>query len=149
MPWAEPTVSEFKDYFARDFNYAPTNDATNLSYVTDTDITKAINVASMTFNKGLFSKDEYTTIAFLYLAAYFLVSTIQTSAQGLSSQSNFPISSKNAGPLSISYAIPERYTKDPIVQPYTMNGYGMRYLSLVLPRIVGQADVVDGTTTVG
>lgn len=149
MSWTQPTATDFKAYFTRDFKYAPTDAPTNLDFVCDTDINKAIDQAAANFNMCLFSTDSQKTIAFMFLAAFYMVYDFQTSAQGLASLSNFPVSSKSVGGVSVGYTIPERFSKDPIVSMYSMNGYGMKYLSLVLPRIVGQADVVDGQPTVG
>jgi len=131
------TISEFKSYFARDFNFAPADDQGNIDqYVVDADITKAITESVLNFNDGLFN--DPATI-FMYLVAYTLVVNLQNSAKGISSQAKFPISSNNVGGVSISFAIPERYAKDAFIQSYTKNGYGMKYLELVLPYLVAVA----------
>jgi hypothetical protein len=134
--WTTPTVADFKVYFARDFDFAPSDDASNLKYVTDTDITRAIAEALLSFNETLFSDP---VPPFLYLVAYSLVVNIQNSSKGLSSQAKFPISSTSVGGVSISYQIPDRYAKDPIIQQYAKNGYGMKYLEYALPALVGVA----------
>jgi hypothetical protein len=128
------TVDDFKTYFARDFNFAPAADASNLDYIIDVDIERAITEADVNFNSSLFHDPS---IPFIYLVAYQLVTNIQNSAKGISSQSKFPISSESVGGVSISFQIPERYAKDPIIQQYSKNGYGMKYLELVLPYLVG------------
>lgn len=131
------SVSDFKAYFARDFNYAPADDQGNIdTYVVDADITRAINEASQNFNDSLFSDP---TIMFMYLVAYQLVVNLQNSAKGISSQAKFPINSTSVGGVSISFQIPDRYSKDAFLQQYTKNGYGMKYLELVLPYTVGVA----------
>ena len=144
MSWQTPNAAAFKAQFVRDFNYAPTNDSTNLDYVTDQDIASAITMASANFNPGLFGADAGRTMAFLMLAAFYLVDNLQVSAQGISSKSNFPISSKSAGPVTVSYQIPERYMKDAIISFLTHNGYGMKYLSMALPAIIGNVRVMQG-----
>lgn len=131
-----PTVSEFKTYFARDFNYAPSGDLNNLDYITDSDIEKAFTEALANFNESLFGGDSAATI-FMYLAAYTLVVNLQNSAKGLASQSKFPINSNSVGGVSISFQVPDRYQKDAFLQQYTKNGYGMKYLEMVLPYLVG------------
>ena len=137
MPSYPCTISEFKSYFARDFNFAPADDQGNIDqYIVDADITKAITESVLNFNDGLFN--DPATI-FMYLVAYTLVVNLQNSAKGISSQAKFPISSNNVGGVSISFAIPERYAKDAFVQQYTKNGYGMKYLELVLPYLVAVA----------
>lgn len=153
--WTVPSIADFKTFFARDFNYAPTDDPTNLDYVLDDDITRAINEAIINFNPGLGFNPAIvppatiseTTNVFLYLVAFCLIVNIQNSSKGLSSQSKFPISSNGVGGVNVAYAIPERYTKDPILSIYTQNGYGMRYLSMVLPYITGRVTTQIGTTT--
>lgn len=142
--WEEPSVSEFKDFFERDFNFAPSTDPDNLEYVTDKDITRAINEALINFNTELFGDDDQITNVFMYLAAYHLVRNITNSAKGLSSQSKFPISSNNVGSVSVSFQIPDKYSKDPYLNSFTQNGYGMRYLELTLPYLVGNVTVADG-----
>ena len=130
------TVSDFKTYFARDFNFAPAEDPDNLDYVTDTDLTRAIAEATLSFNDTLFSDPS---VPFAYLVAFHLVSNLQLSAKGISSQSKFPISSETVGGVSISFQIPDRYQKDPIIQQYAQNGYGKKYLEFALPALVAVA----------
>ena len=143
--WTTPTVADFKAYFARDFNFASSTDQSNLKYVIDADITRAIAEALICFNETLFSDP---VPPFLYLVAYTLVVNIQISSKGLASQAKFPISSTSVGGVSISYQIPERYSKDPIVQQYTKNGYGMKYLEYALPALVGVASAAPRRTSI-
>ena len=139
MPSYPCTISEFKSYFARDFNFAPANDQGNINeYIVDADVSRAIAEAQINFNDTLF---ESTTLGqiFMYLVAYTLVTNLQNSAKGISSQAKFPISSNNVGGVSITFALPDRYAKDAFLQQYTKNGYGMKYLELVLPYLVAVA----------
>lgn len=145
--WVKPTPAEFKAFFNRDFNYAPASDPNNLGFVTDADITKAIGMALLNFSPGLFGTNENTTTVFMWLAAFYLVQNLQTSAQGVGSKSNFPINSKSVGGVAVSYTIPEKYTKNPWLSALTANGYGMTYLSLALPYTVGNVKIAFGTTT--
>jgi len=134
--WTVPSVSDFKAYFVRDFNFAPADDQTNVNtYVVDADVTRAINEAQINFNDGLFG--DNATMIFMYLVAYTLVVNIQNSAKGISSQAKFPISSNSVGGVSVTFQVPERYAKDAFIQQYTKNGYGMKYLEMVLPFLVG------------
>lgn len=141
-----PNVSVFKAYFNRDFNYAPTSDSDNLKFITDADITKAYAQAFANFNDSLFD-DDSVEMVFLYLSAFYLVFDIQNSSQGLSSQSNFPISSKSVGSVGVGFAVPERYTKDAYTAIFVGNGYGVKYLSFLIPQLVGNTKVVGGATT--
>lgn len=145
--WTPPSIAEFKAFFARDFNYAPSTDPNNLDYIIDGDITKAINEGEINFNTSLYGTDAQVTNVFMYLAAFFLVFNIQNSMKGITSQSRFPISSNSVGGVSISFQLPERYAKDPILSMYTQNGYGMKYLALSLPFLSGNVNLIEGTTT--
>ena len=156
--WTVPTYAQFQALFWRDFNYAPTGDPNNQAYVCVQDINQAISDAQQNFNPGIFGIGQNlvnpnpnglanATNVFLYLVAFYLVVNLQNSAKGISSQTNFPISSKSAGGVAVSYSIPERYLKSPIMSQYTQNGYGMKYLSLVLPYTVGNISIIPGTTT--
>jgi hypothetical protein len=139
MPPFPCSVSDFKAFFARDFNYAPTEDQTNVDeYIVDADITRAIAEAQVNFNESLFDTVNVGLI-FAYLVAFHLVANLQNSAKGISSQSKFPISSTSVGGVSISFQIPDRYAKDPIIQQYTQNGYGKKYVEFALPYLVAVA----------
>jgi len=147
--WEKPTVAEFKTQFRRDFKYAPDSDPTNLDYICDVDITNAYSQADVNFNPGLgFGTDAERTLAYLFLAAFYLVFDLQNSAQGVGSQSNFPISSKSVGNVSISFQIPESLMKNPSIAIYSQNGYGLKYISLVYPFLIGNVGTVWGTTTI-
>lgn len=147
--WTFPTVANFKAQFVRDFNYAPVSDATNLDYVTDADIQNGLNQAVANFNPTLaFANDAARTLAALYCAAFFMVSALQTSAQGVGSQSNFPITSRSVAGVSVSYQVPEPYLKNAALAIYTANGYGLTYLSYTLNLLVGHVYTVEGTTTI-
>ena len=132
------SIDDFKTYFARDFNFAPATDQSNQDYVLDADITRAITEASLSFNDGLFPSDLIPVI-FIYLVAFHLVSNLQNSSKGISSQSKFPISSESVGGVSISFQIPDRYAKDAMIQQYVINGYGVKYIQLALPYLVAVA----------
>lgn len=147
MAWTQPTPDEFKDFFERDFNFAQASDPDNLDYIRDKDIERAIDEGIIHFNSGLFPSDEATTNVFMYLAAFCLVRNLQNSAKGITSQAKFPISSNSVGSVSVNYSIPERYSKDVYLNSFTQNGYGMRYLELVLPYLVGNVGNVYGGTT--
>lgn len=147
MSWTAPTVSEFKSFFARDFYFASASDPNNLDYIVDSDITRAINEGQINFNDGLFGSDAQVTNVFMYLAAFCLVRNIQNSAKGLTSQSKFPISGTSVGSVSVNFQIPEAYSKDPFISSFTQNGYGMRYLELAFPFLIGNVGISEGWTT--
>ena len=135
-----PTTSDFKTYFTRDFNFG-----SDMTTVMDVDISKAIAEGQINFNSGLFGENAESI--FYYLAAYVLVVNLQNSAKGISSQAKFPISSNSVGSVSVTFQVPERYSKDAFIQQYTKNGYGMKYLELVLPYLVGVASAAYRETS--
>lgn len=143
-----PTVTEFKDYFFRDFPYAAADDQTNFEKVVDADINKAFGQATATFNPALgYGVDPATKIAYLFLAAHWLVMDIRMSSKGLNSTGEFAIQSKSAGNVSESYQIPDAYAKNPTFQGYAQTQYGQKYLQLSIPLLAGRgASVVFGST---
>ena len=86
--WNIPTLAIFKTFFARDFNFAASSDQSDLSMICDADIEKAFCEANAFFNPGLgygakvVDTDLYdpVTIAYLDLAAGFLVESIKNSS---------------------------------------------------------------------
>lgn len=141
-----PAVSAFKAYFTRDFKYAPANDADNQSFVTDADISKAYSQAFANFNDSLFP-DESVEMVFLHLSAFYLVHDLQHGALGVNSQVKFPVASKSVDGVAVSYAVPEAYAKDPYLSFFTGNGYGIKYLSYLIPKLVGNIASIEGDTT--
>lgn len=153
-PWTAPDVSVFKRIFKRDFAYASPGNPDDDDFVTDDDLNQAFSDALQNFKTSLFPTDDVLpngldscTNAFLLLAAFYLAVTIQNSFGGISAKTNFPINSKSVAGVAVTFTIPERYTKSPFLSQYTQNGYGMKYLSLVLPRLVGNVGLICGTTT--
>ena len=55
------------------------------NYLSDGDIEKALNEAKLGFNEQLFENDCNASLAFIYLAAFYLVVDIKNSTSGLSS----------------------------------------------------------------
>lgn len=126
------------------------NDDVN-SYLTDFDVEKAIGEATLNFNEELFSENDCSKrIAFLYLVAYYLVIDIKNGMAGLSSNgyASF-VASKSVGSVSESYGIPSWVQNDPVLGLYMDNGYGKKYLSLLLPRTAGFFYLAQGRTTLG
>jgi hypothetical protein len=131
------TVNDFKGFFSRDFSY---------SEVSDCDIEKAFKEAKIVFNQGLFSNDESIEIGYLYLTAHYLVNDLRAALAGLEGSAMFIVSSRSVGSVSESYDIPQAYKDNPLFTFYTTSSYGMKYLSLILPVMVGNVGVVAGTT---
>ena len=60
---------------------------------------------------------------------------------------DFPAGAKGIGSVNVSYQIPEEYLKNPILANFTANMYGIQYLTMVYPYIIGNVDIVRGGTT--
>lgn len=142
-----PTIAEFKTFFVRDFPFAPASDPADAeNYIIDADITRAISEAEINFN-AQYGTDDQCKIVFMYLIAFYLVTNIQNSTRGLNAQAKFPMNSNSVGGVSVSYQIPDKIAKDMFLSQYTQNGYGMKYLSLVAPFLIGGVSLIEGTTT--
>lgn len=115
-------------------------------YVQPQDITNAFAEAQVVFNQGLFGSDAQITLAYLYLTAHYLVNDLRTSSQGIESTGSFAVASKSVGNMSESYAIPDRYKENPQLQFFTTTGYGMKFLSMVLPNLVGNIGAICAMT---
>ena len=125
-------------------NWALTPDDID-NYVQDSDITNAFGEAQVVFNQGLYGSDATVTLAYLYLTAFFLANDLKAALAGLTAPGNFPVQSKSAGSMAESYAIPQRYLDDPILAQYTANAYGMKFLTMTLPALVGNMAGVCGS----
>ena len=140
------TVADFTTYFDRDFPYGKA-----IENVRDADIERAINDSVPLFNPDLFDLTTLKTAA-LYLAAHLLVGNVKMGGglkrkgRGLSSTGAFAIASKSAGPLSVGYAVPAEVTGNPALFQFTKTEYGLRYLQLLLPNLIGGMEVAGGGT---
>ena len=142
------TVSEFKEWFYRDFPYSSdeSGESGELDGVTDQDILKAFAEASMNFNPSLFPTIQDQKLGFLYLAAHYLVIDIQNSSQGLNGRYEGIMSNKSVGSVSVGYTIPDWVMGSPIYSLLSQSKYGMKYLSLIIPQLIGNIGVVKGAT---
>ena len=137
------TVAEIKTWFSRDFPYSENGELTG---ITDTDIQKAFAEASMNFNPSLFATVDEQKLGFLYLAAHYLVIDIQNSTQGLNGKYEGIMSNKSVGSVSVGYQIPDWVTSSPIYSLLSQSKYGMKYLSLIIPQLIGNISAVRGAT---
>lgn len=140
--FTDPTVSDFKAYFVRDFPYG----ADPTTQVLDADIQKAINLVHCQINQELFCDQAEYTIGFLLFSAHMLLISIQNSSQGLSSQFEWPLSSKSVGSVSVGMSIPSQINDNPVYSYYTKTGYGAQYLMMIFSRITGQMFTTFGGT---
>lgn len=116
------------------------------NYILDSDIEKAFNEALISFNQSLFTSDKNIQIGFLYLTAHYLVNDIRASQKGISGTGSFPVASRSVGSVSETYGIPASYLSNPNFSFYTQSAYGLKYLNMVLPMLVGNVVSVQGST---
>lgn len=102
-------------------------------YVTDNDIMKAYTQAYANSSER-FGKDcNEKIMLFLHLMAFYLVVDMQNAAVGLNSSYSGLVASKSVDGVSESYNFPTWLVNSPIYSLYSSNGYGLKYLSLILP----------------
>lgn len=117
------------------------------NYVLDADIERAFVEARQVFNQSLINgDDDFVLMAFLYLTAHFLVNDLRAAEGGVSAGVAGNVSSRSVGNVSESYAFPDAWSKSPILQFYTTSPYGLKYLNMVLPKMVGNVNAIRGTT---
>lgn len=138
----DPTISDFKARFARDFPYG-----TDDTKVQNADIQSALEETTDTINQDLFGEQSDYSRAFLFLAAHFLTTNLQNSAQGVDGAYNWLTVSKAAGSVNQGFTIPESILKNPALAQIAQTTYGARYIGMILPRISGNMAVVAGGTT--
>lgn len=144
MSYVVPSVTDFKSFFVRDFPY--TNDATDLTKVQDSDISKAIDEAGPLVNDELFDSQGDFTRAYLYLSAHFLCTDLQNSSQGVSGAFSWATNSRSVGSVSQSFTIPEIMQKNPLWLMMSQTAYGARYLMMIQGRLAGAMGVAYGRT---
>jgi hypothetical protein len=140
--YINPSVSDFKSYFTRDFPYSSNP---NIG-VLDSDIFRAIMESTYFINPDLFEDQINYSTAFYLLAAHNLVTNIQNSSQGLGSSYSWLTNNKSVGAVSEGFAIPQRILDNPEFAALAKTGYGMKYLTMVLPLLSGSVFVVCGKT---
>lgn len=137
------SVDEFKSWFNRDFPFSA-NDS-DLSGVTTKDIQKAFDEANFVYNGELFAENE-KSVAFLYLAAHYLVIDLKNSSMGLKGAFSGLMTNKSVGSVSVGYTLPSWIMDNPLYSLLAQTPYGVKYLSLVVARCVGNMAVVNGQT---
>ena len=143
MAYSNPSIADFKLFFARDFPYG-TDPNTS---VTDADIAKAFTITNSNgVNQCFFGDQASYTTGYLYLSAHFMVLNLQSSSQGINGQFNWLEQSKSVGSVSQAFAIPQRILDNPEFAFYTKTNYGAMYLQMVLPQLSGNIYTVEGST---
>jgi hypothetical protein len=119
----------------------------NSLYVWDDDIDKAFIQASGNFNPKLFPKkeEELAKVCFLMLTAHYILQDYNM----VSGNSQVGVmTSKSIGGVSASYQIPETYLKNPLYSYLSTTPFGLKYLSYIANRSVGNVAIVKGRTNV-
>jgi len=136
------TPTMFKAYFVRDFVYGTTIDS-----IMDSDISKALNEAVRIINRHLIPC-KLLYIAFMYLTAHYLVLDVRMGFNGVQSVGQQIVQSNSQG-VSESYSIPPRFVNNAVVNAYAKTDYGLRYLSIVLPNMIGHVSSASETNNEG
>ena len=141
-------AARFKDEFDRDFQYG-----SGLDKVRDKDINRALTEANALFNAALWATDEELQSAYLYLSAHFLVMNLQVAgglrkkgkSLGAKNRGGGVIQSKSVGQVSVNFTVPDFVTNDATLSQLLRTDYGMKYVQLLAPRLVGNVGLVTGT----
>lgn len=136
---AEPTDTE---------NWQVTRGNVN-DYVTDADITRAMSQAIINANYRFGGTDEERINIYLHLVAFYLVLDWRNAAAGVNSGYSGLVASKSVGDVSESYNFPTWMTDNPLYSLYSSNGYGLKYLSLIIPYLSCTILFSTGRTTYG
>lgn len=142
MPYLNPTVSDFQNYYQRDFPYGIDPN----TCVLDSDISKAFGQVNFNINQALFANQEQYTIGYLLLSAHYLVVDLRMSSQGINGQYGWLEQSKSVGSVNQAFAIPPRILDNPYFAMLTKTNYGAKYLEILLPQMVGQVFITYGDT---
>ncbi len=142
MAFNNPATIDFKNQFVRDFPYGVDPQVS----VLDADISSSFQFVNAMINPGLFGDQGTYTLAYLLLAAHYLVLNLRASSQGLNGQYNWLQNSKGVGSVSEAFAIPDRILANAEFSMLAKTNYGAQYLSLILPQMGGQIFTVCGTT---
>lgn len=135
------TIDEFKTFFAKDFDYG-----TEITQVSDVDISKAMVEAGMNFNEKLFDCVEEKKIIFSYLTAYYLVVDINNAnTQGASNNGGL-LTYRQVRNVAESFKVPKWVEESPMFSQFSQNGYGLKYLTMIYPYLIGNVGIVGGAT---
>lgn len=148
MEYVKPTIEEFKTYFARNFPFQPAPPVPvdpNL-YVQDSDIEKAFLQTDANFILGCFHSQESFTIAYMNLAAHYLVMAFRTASAGMVGTFSWAATSKSVGSVSVSNTVPQKILDNPLFGYLAATNYGTEYLISIIPCLVGRVFTVPGRT---
>lgn len=116
-------------------------DPSDLSKVTDNDISGAIFDAQFNINQALFPTQQFFSRAFLYLAAHQLVEKLLAAQEGMGSQYSWLTISKGVDSVTEGFQIPERIAQDPMLSHFSKTRYGAMYLQIISPQLIANVFV--------
>lgn len=145
-----PTIANFKEFFARDFPFAPAAPAVDpdappvdpapapdLSYIQDFDITNAMRRTRGFLNQGLAGDQDEFDLMYLNLTAHYLVMSLRGSSAGMSGGFAGLETSKSVGSVSVSSTLPSFILENPMLALLAQTQYGTAYLEMMLPNLIG------------
>ncbi len=118
-------------------------------YVTDADIERAMSQAYINRNYRYGNTDEERINIYLHLIAFYLVMDMQNASAGVGSAYMGLVASRSVDGVSESYNFPQWLLNSPVYGIFASNGFGMKYLSLILPYISCTILFSPGRTTYG
>ena len=117
-------------------------------YITDEDITKAMSQAIINANSRFGNSCQEKRTIYLHLVAFYLVMDWKNAAAGAASAYSGLVASKSVGDVSESYNFPTWLMNSPLYSLYATNGFGLKYLSLILPYLSCTIMFSTGRSTV-
>lgn len=129
-------------------NWLITGNLSIYNYITDDDIQRAIGQALLNANERFGADDNDKITIFLHLVAFYLVMDLKNASAGLNSSYAGLVASKSVGSVSESYNFPNWVVNNPLYSIYSQNGYGMKYLSLIIPYLSCTVIFSRGGTTI-
>lgn len=134
-------IDDFKQFFAKDFDFG-----TEPDQVSDADIARAMVEAGMNFNEGLFDCGDQKRTIFLYLVAYYLTVDINNAnTQGASNNGGL-LTYRQVRNVAESFKVPKWIEENPMFSMFAQNGYGLKYLTMMYPYLIGRVGIVGGAT---
>lgn len=135
------TIAEFKTFFAKDFEYGSEQEQ-----VSDADISRAMTEAGMNFNGDMFDTEDERKLIFSYLVAYYLVVDINNAnTQGASNNGGL-VTYRQVRNVSESFKVPKWVEENPMISMFAQNGYGLKYITMVYPYLIGRVGIAPGRT---
>ena len=135
------TIEEFKQFFSKDFEYG-----TEPDQVSDAEIARAMTEAKMNFNEGMFQDTDEKKLIFSYLTAYYLVVDINNAnTQGASNNGGL-LTYRQVRNVAESFKVPKWVEESPMFSQFSQNGYGLKYLTMIYPYLIGNVGIVGGAT---